>query len=70
MVRCFVKIICTILDIIAPCVVIIFNECITSSEFPNLMGYSKVIPLFNSGPHKGPTNNWPVYILLTNSKLF
>lgn len=41
MFRRFVKIIGKIFDIIAPHLVIIFNECITSSEFPDLMKHSK-----------------------------
>lgn len=65
-----VKIIGTIIDIIAPHLAIIFNECIMSGEFPDLMKHSKVIPLFKSGCHTDPTNYRPISILPACSKLF
>ncbi|CAH2104083.1 unnamed protein product [Euphydryas editha] len=65
-----VKIIGTIVDIIAPHLAIRFNECILSGEFPDLMKHSKVIPLFKSGCPKDPTNYRPISILPACSKLF
>ncbi|KAA5580532.1 hypothetical protein F3G14_18695 [Acinetobacter baumannii] len=42
-----IKVIKSIIDIIAPYLATIFNDCIYNGVFPDLMKYSKIIPLFN-----------------------
>ncbi|XP_050681374.1 uncharacterized protein LOC126976808 [Leptidea sinapis] len=59
-----------ILDIIAPELAIIFNECIDEGVFPDLMKYSKVIPLFKSGSSFDPANFRPISVLPVFSKIF
>lgn len=65
-----VKIISSIIDCIAPYLACIFNSCIDSGVFPDLMKLSKVIPLFKSGSSLDPSNYRPISILPTLSKIF
>ncbi|CAF4944024.1 unnamed protein product [Pieris macdunnoughi] len=65
-----VKIISSIIDVIAPHLAIIFNNCIKSGEFPDLMKHSKVIPLFKAGSMSDPSNFRPISVLPTCSKIF
>ncbi|CAF4832061.1 unnamed protein product [Pieris macdunnoughi] len=65
-----VKIISSIIDEIAPHLAIIFNNCIKSGEFPDLMKHSKVIPLFKAGSMSDPSNFRPISVLPTCSKIF
>ncbi|CAH2211312.1 jg23354 [Pararge aegeria aegeria] len=65
-----VKVISQIIDVIAPLLAIIFNECVDLGTFPNLMKHSKLIPLFKSG-NKNDINNYrPISILPALSKIF
>lgn len=65
-----VKVISSIIDCIAPNLACIFNKCIDSGVFPDLMKHSKVIPLFKVGNTSDPTNYRPISILPTLSKIF
>ncbi|CAK1594558.1 unnamed protein product [Parnassius mnemosyne] len=65
-----VTVITSIIDLIAPHLAIIFNTCIDSGVFPDLMKYSKVIPLFKSGSTLDPANYRPISVLPTLSKIF
>lgn len=65
-----VKTVSGIIDVIAPYLAIVFNSCVASGVFPDLMKHSKVIPLFKSGDASDPTNFRPISILPTLSKVF
>ncbi|KAA5557004.1 hypothetical protein F3G54_31945, partial [Pseudomonas aeruginosa] len=69
-----IKVIKSIIDIIAPYLATIFNDCIYNGVFPDLMKYSKIIPLFKSGSTFDPTNFRPISVLpfffFTLSKIF
>lgn len=65
-----VKSIGHIIEIITPYLCIIFNSCIDKGVFPNLMKYSKVIPLFKSGEKSNLQNFRPISILPVLSKIF
>lgn len=65
-----VYIISSIIKSIAPFLAIVFNSCVASGVFPDLMKLSKVIPLFKSGSTTDPTNFRPISILPTMSKIF
>lgn len=65
-----VHLISSIIDVISPFLAIVFNSCIASGIFPDLMKLSKVIPLFKSGSTTDPTNFRPISILPTLSKIF
>lgn len=65
-----VKMISCIVENIAPCLATIFNVCIDSGEFPDLMKHSKIIPLFKSGIKTDPTNYRPISILPALSKIY
>ena len=60
----------SIIDIVAPTLAVIFNNCIDRGEFPDLMKNSKIIPLFKSGSTSDPTNYRPISVLPTFSKIF
>ena len=62
---------CTsIIQTIAPYLALIFNLCVDQGVFPDLMKYSKVIPLFKSGDSKDTNNYRPVSVLPVFSKVF
>ncbi|CAK1590903.1 unnamed protein product [Parnassius mnemosyne] len=63
-----VKVIASI-DTIVPHLAIIFNTSIESGVFPDLMKYSKVIPLFKSGSTLDPAIR-PISVLPTLSNIF
>lgn len=65
-----VKILNNIIEIIALDLAIIFNDCIKSGVFPDLMKHSKIIPLFKSGSTSDPTNYRPISVLPIFSKVF
>ena len=65
-----VKVISNIINDIAPHLAVIFNECVDSGTFPNLMKHGKLIPLFKSGDQADLNNYRPVSILPTLSKVF
>ena len=65
-----VKLISYIIDIVAPYLATTFNRCIDSGVFPDLMKYSKVIPLFKSGDKSDTGNYRPISILPAFSKIF
>lgn len=65
-----VKVIESIIDTIAPILAKIFNDCVDSGTFPDLMKHSKVIPIFKSGCKNDPSNYRPVSVLPAVSKIF
>lgn len=65
-----ITIIKPLIDIIAPELALIFNECIDCGVFPDLMKHSKIIPLFKSGSCSDPGNFRPISMLPTFSKIF
>ncbi|PCI92573.1 MAG: hypothetical protein COB15_17455, partial [Flavobacteriales bacterium] len=65
-----VSVLSTIIDLIAPHLTIIFNNCISDGVFPDLMKISKIIPLFKQGAKNDPTNYRPISILPALSKIF
>ena len=63
--------VCTsIVETIAPYLALIFNLCVDQGVFPDLMKYSKVIPLFKSGDSQDSNNYRPVSVLPVFSKVF
>ncbi|WP_337241628.1 hypothetical protein, partial [Proteus faecis] len=44
-----VSVISNIIELIAPYLASIFNKCVDTGTFPDLMKLSKVIPLYKSG---------------------
>jgi hypothetical protein len=65
-----VKVIKNIIHSIAPYLAVIFNNCVDEGTFPDLMKYSKVIPLFKSGNKEDASNFRPISILPALSKIF
>lgn len=65
-----VKVLHSIVEVIAPHLADIFNKCIDTGVFPDLMKHSKIIPLFKSGTKSDPTNFRPISILPALSKVF
>lgn len=65
-----VKILDSIIVPIAHYLAVIFNRCVDAGIFPDLMKYSKVIPLFKSGCKSDPTNFRPISVLPAISKIF
>ena len=62
---------CTsIIETVAPYLASIFNLCVDQGVFPDLMKFSKVIPLFKSGDSKDTNNYRPVSVLPVFSKVF
>lgn len=59
-----------IINILAPYLAHIFNCCIDNNEFPNLMKFSKILPLFKNGSKTDPSNYRPISILPSLSKIF
>ncbi|CAH2245090.1 jg15928 [Pararge aegeria aegeria] len=65
-----VNVVKSLIDIVAPDLALIFNNCIDCGVFPDLMKLSKIVPLFKSGSTSDPTNFRPVSVLPTFSKIF
>lgn len=65
-----VKVINNVICDLADRLTLIFNTCVDKGIFPDLMKYSKVIPLFKSGDSAEAGNYRPVSILPTLSKVF
>ncbi|KAG7296652.1 hypothetical protein JYU34_000923 [Plutella xylostella] len=65
-----VKFVLSIINKIAPILANIFNKCIAEGVFPDLMKFSKIIPLFKSGDMEDPANFRPVSVLPVLSKIF
>lgn len=65
-----VKVVMSVIHILAPHLACIFNKCIEEGVFPDLMKCSKLIPLFKSGDREDPTNFRPISVLPTLSKVF
>lgn len=62
---------CTsIIQTIAPYLALVFNLCVDQGVFPDLMKYSKIIPLFKAGDSKDTNNYRPVSMLPVFSKVF
>ena len=59
-----------VMPTIAPYLAFIFNQCIDDKQFPTLMKYSKIIPLFKAGEKSDPSNFRPISILPVLSKIF
>ncbi|KAJ8736617.1 hypothetical protein PYW08_007273 [Mythimna loreyi] len=64
------KVCTSIIETIAPYLALIFNLCVDQGIFPDLMKFSKVIPLFKSGDSKDTNNYRPVSVLPVFSKIF
>ncbi|KAJ8723159.1 hypothetical protein PYW08_003071 [Mythimna loreyi] len=65
-----VNVVKSIINVVAPSLAHIFNSCIDWGEFPDLMKYSKLMPLFKTGSTTDPTNYRPISVLPTFSKIF
>lgn len=65
-----VSVVKPVINIIAPELALIFNQCIDCGVFPDLMKHSKITPLFKSGSHSDPSNFRPISVLPTFSKIF
>lgn len=65
-----VRVISSVVDILAPYLSNIFNTCIKVGVFPDLMKISKVVPLFKTGCKSSLNNFRPVSILPVFSKIF
>jgi hypothetical protein len=65
-----VKVLESILEVVAPTLALIFNSCIDNGIFPDLMKCSKVVPIFKSGHRDNPSDYRPVSILPAFSKIF
>jgi hypothetical protein len=59
-----------IMEIIAPYLALIFNNCLDEGVFPDLMKHSKITPIFKSGDCCDPSNYRPVSVLPALSKIF
>ncbi|CAH2108918.1 unnamed protein product [Euphydryas editha] len=65
-----VKVVSSIIDVVAPYLATIFDGCIEHGVFLDLMKHSKVIPIFKSGSTLDPNNFRPISVLPTFSKIF
>lgn len=65
-----VKAIQAIIVNVAPFLATIFNTCIKDGVFPDLMKYSKIVPIFKAGCATDASNYRPVSVLPTLSKIF
>lgn len=65
-----VKSISAIIDSIAPLLSTLFNNCIETGVFPDLMKISKVVPIYKSGTKTDPSNYRPISILPILSKIY
>lgn len=65
-----VKVIGSVIDILASPLAYMFNYCVSVGIFPDLMKFSKVVPLFKSGERMDIGNYRPVSILPIFSKIF
>lgn len=65
-----VKVMQSVIHIVAPYLAVVFNNCVDECVFPDLMKYSKVIPLFKSGSKSDPGNFRPISVLPVLSKVF
>ncbi|XP_073947822.1 uncharacterized protein [Choristoneura fumiferana] len=65
-----VRVMQSVIHIVAPYLAVIFNKCIDDGVFPDLMKYSKVIPLFKAGSSSDPGNFRPISVLPVLSKVF
>lgn len=65
-----VKIVSSVIDMLCPHLANIFNKCVVEGVFPDLMKYSRIVPLFKSGDAQDPTNFRPVSVLPVLSKIF
>lgn len=65
-----IKIIKSIIGFIAPNLASVFNKCIDSGEFPDLLKHSKIVPIFKAGSSKDPSNFRPISVLPALSKIF
>ena len=65
-----VHVVKSFIEIIAPELVVIYNNSVDCGEFPDLMKHSKITPLFKSGSTSDPTNFRPISVLPTFSKIF
>ena len=58
------------IQIIAPLLTILFNNCLRSGIFPNELKVARVIPLYKSGDKSDITNYRPISLLPVLSKIF
>lgn len=65
-----VKVMQSIIYAIAPHLTVVFNACVDECVFPDLMKYSKVVPLFKSGSKDELGNFRPISVLPVLSKVF
>ena len=64
---CFLKI---SVEVIAPLITELFNQCIVQSVFPTSLKLAEVIPIHKSGPKTNINNYRPISLLSPFSKLF
>ena len=48
----------------------IFNDCVKSGKFPNILKYADITPVFKKGDPTDKTNYRPISTLLNFSKVF
>ena len=56
--------------IIAPTLTNLYNKCIKTSTFPNILKVSEIIPLFKQGNKYSCNNYKPISLISTFSKIF
>ncbi|CAH2092484.1 unnamed protein product [Euphydryas editha] len=64
------KLISTIIDVLAPYLALTFNNAIKVGSFPDLLKYSKVLPIFKKGHRSDPSNYRSISVLPSLSKIF
>ena len=65
-----VSLLSSIMDSVAFYLAVIFNKCVDEGVFPDLMKYSKIIPLYKSGSKSDVSNFRPISVLPAFSKIF
>ena len=58
------------INILAPILVKLFNECMKEGIFPSALKIASIVPIHKGGPKEDPTNYRPISLLPQFGKLF
>ena len=58
------------MNIIAPLLAKLYNQCIIEGTFPSILKIAQVVPIFKNGPKEKCCNYRPISLLSLFSKIF
>ena len=58
------------MNIIAPLLAKLYNQCIIEGTFPSILKIAQVVPIFKNGPKEKCCNYKPISLLSPFSKIF